>query len=478
MATNYETVIGLEIHAQLLTASKLFCSSSTSFGATPNAHVSPVTLGLPGALPVLNGEALRMAVRAGIALDCTIHARSIFARKNYFYPDLPKGYQISQYEEPFATGGMLEIELAEGTKRIGITRIHMEEDAGKNVHGVGGDSIVDLNRAGVPLIEIVSEPDLRSSVEAAAYMRALRDILVFIGVNDGNLEQGSFRCDANVSIRPVGAEAFGTRCELKNLNSFRFVQKAIDVEVARQAAILDAGGKVQQETRAFNPETGTTHSLRSKEDAHDYRYFPEPDLPPVVIPDSMIAEQRQLVGDLPMQLRKRWTREYGLSASAATTLSQHPAVARFFETARQLYDEPVKVANWVQTEVLRSARLHGIEAEIPVIPEQVAELLRLVDEGKISGKQAKDVYAAIEGTRRMPADVIQELGLSVVSDEGQLLPLCEELIAAHPKEAAAVRGGKQGVLGFFVGQVMKRTNKQANPAVVSQLLAKLLAGEE
>jgi aspartyl-tRNA(Asn)/glutamyl-tRNA(Gln) amidotransferase subunit B len=478
VATNYETVIGLEIHAQLLTKSKLFCSSSTAFGATPNAHVSPVTLGLPGALPVLNSAALRMAVRAGLALGCTIHERSIFARKNYFYPDLPKGYQISQYEEPFATDGCLEIEVGGGRKRIGITRIHMEEDAGKNVHGVGGDSIVDLNRAGVPLIEIVSEPDLRSSAEAAAYMKALRDILVFIGVNDGNLEQGSFRCDANVSIRPLGAAEFGTRCELKNLNSFRFVQKAIDVEVARQAAVLDGGGTIEQETRAFNPDTATTHTLRSKEDAHDYRYFPEPDLPPVIISEAMIAEQRELVGELPAQLRTRWTEEYGLSPGAAVTLTQHPVIARFFEATRVLFDDPVKVANWVQTEVLRGAKIHGIDAEIPVTPAQVAELLQLVEQGKISGKQAKDVHSAIEGTERMPAEVVHELGLTVVSDEGQLLPLCEELIAAHPKEAEAVRGGKTGVLGFFVGQVMKRTNKQANPAVVSRLFAKLLTGND
>jgi aspartyl-tRNA(Asn)/glutamyl-tRNA(Gln) amidotransferase subunit B len=478
VATNYETVIGLEIHAQLLTKSKLFCSSSTAFGATPNAHISPVTLGLPGALPVLNGQALAMAVRAGMALGCTIHQRSIFARKNYFYPDLPKGYQISQYEEPLATAGHLDIELGGVTKRIGITRIHMEEDAGKNVHGVGGDSVVDLNRAGVPLIEIVSEPDLRSSAEAAAYMKALRDILVFIGVNDGNLEKGSLRCDANVSIRPVGQTEFGTRCELKNLNSFRFVQKAIDVEVARQAAVLDGGGKIEQETRAFNPDTGTTHTLRSKEDAHDYRYFPEPDLPPVVVPPEMIEEQQALVGELPMQLRSRWTQQLGLSDSAANTLSQHPAVARFFEATHQLFDEPVKVANWIQTEVLRSAKLHGIEAEIPVTPAQVAELLQLVEDGKISGKQAKDLYAAIEGTERKPADVVKEQGLTVVSDETQLLPMCEELIAAHPKEADAVRGGKKGVLGFFVGEVMKRTNKQANPAVVSKLFAKLLAGND
>lgn len=474
MATRYETVIGLEVHAQLLTASKLFCSSSAAYGARPNSHLSPVTLGLPGALPVINRRAVEMAVRAAFALGCTVHPRSVFARKNYFYPDLPKGYQISQFDEPLATGGGLEIEVEGQVRRVGITRVHMEEDAGKNVHGVGGDSIVDLNRAGVPLIEIVGEPDLRSSAEAAAYMRALREILLFIGVNDGNLEEGSLRCDANVSIRPWGASALGTRCELKNLNSFRFVQKAIDVEVARQIAIVDAGGTVDQETRAFHPEAGTTSTLRSKEDAHDYRYFPEPDLPPLVIPEAILEEQRALVGELPAALRERWIRELGLAPAAALTLTQHPAVARFFGETLRAFPQPVKVANWVQTEVLRSARCRGLSCEFSVSPAQVAALLELVDAGVISGKQAKEVQSAIEGTERAPRDVVEERGLRVVSDARALRPLCEELLAAHPKEAAAVRAGKRGVLGFFVGQVMRRTQRSAAPEIVSALFAELL----
>ncbi len=474
MAVTYETVIGLEVHAQLLTASKLFCSSSTAFGATPNSHLSPVTLGLPGALPVINRHAVELAARAALALGCTIHERSVFARKNYFYPDLPKGYQISQYEEPLATDGCLEVEVDGRARRVGIVRVHMEEDAGKNTHGLGGDSVVDLNRAGVPLIEIVSAPDLRSSAEAAAYLRALREILMFLGVNDGNLEEGSLRCDANVSIRPAGQQRLGTRCELKNLNSFRFVQRAIDVEVARQTAILDAGGVIDQETRAFHPETGTTSTLRSKEDAHDYRYFPEPDLPPLVLPADLVAAERERVGELPAAQRERWTRELGLGAGAAATLTQHPAVARFFEATVRAAADPAKAANWIQTEVLRGARLHGLSGDFTVTPGQLAALLGLLESGVISGKQAKEVYSAIEGTDRAPSAVVDERGMRVVSDLASLRPLCEELIVAHPKEAAAVRGGKRGVLGFFVGQVMKRTGKSAEPRLVSELLAELL----
>jgi len=474
VAVTYDTVIGLEVHAQLLTASKLFCPSSTTFGDTPNSHLGPVTLGLPGALPVVNRHAVELAVRAALALGCTVHERSVFARKNYFYPDLPKGYQISQYEEPLATDGHLDVQVDGCVRRVGIVRVHMEEDAGKNIHGVGGDSVVDLNRAGVPLIEIVGAPDLRSSAEAVAYLRALREILMFIGVNDGNLEEGSLRCDANVSIRPAGQERLGTRCELKNLNSFRFVQKAIDVEVARQTAIVDAGGVIEQQTRAFHPDTGTTSTLRSKEDAHDYRYFPEPDLPPLVLPAELVASQRARVGELPEARRERWAREHGLSPSTAATLTQHPAVANFFEATVRASLDPVRVANWIQTELLRGARLRGLTAEFTVTPGQLAELLELVESGAISGKQAKEVFATIEGTDRSPRAVVAELGLQVVSDLDALRPLCEELIAAHPKEAAAVRSGKRGVLGFFVGQVMKRTEKRAEPRLVSDLLAELL----
>src|SRR5688572_16699245 len=361
--TDFEPVIGLEVHAQLLTESKLFCSCSTNFGAPPNANVCPVCLGLPGSLPVLNQKAVEFAVRAALALGCTISEHSIFARKNYFYPDLPKGYQISQYEEPFSKHGHL-----------------------------------------------VVEPDLRSSAEAAAYLRTLRDILVFAGVNDGNLEEGSFRCDANVSLRPRGASKFGTRCELKNLNSFRFVQRAIDSEIARQTAILDAGGKIIQETRSFDPDTGETHTLRSKEDAHDYRYFPEPDLPPLRLDAAFVERCRGAVPELPAAVRSRWIQR-GVPAATAATLSQHPGYVRFFDAVSSKLDSPVKAANWIANEVLRGAEVHGLRAKFSVQPDQVSELLALVERGDISGKQAKEVYAAIEGTDKRPNDLVAERGM-------------------------------------------------------------------
>lgn len=474
--TEYEPVIGLEVHAQLLTKSKLFCSCSTNFGGAPNTNVCPVCLGLPGSLPVLNAQAVTFAVQAGLALNCTIHEKSIFARKNYFYPDLPKGYQISQFEEPIATAGHLEIDVDGVLKRVGITRAHMEEDAGKNLHGVGGDSLVDLNRAGTPLVEIVGEPDLRSSAEAAAYLRALRDILVFIGVNDGNLEEGSFRCDANVSIRPKGATKFGTRCELKNINSFRFVQRAIDVEIARQTAILDAGGTIRQETRSFDPDTNQTATLRSKEEAHDYRYFPEPDLPPLRVEQAFIAAAKAKLAELPGAVRKRWVSELGLTPATAATLSQHPEYARFFEAVLADFKQPVKVANFVANDVLRGAKSHGLSATFTVNPKQVSELLALVEAGDISGKQAKEVYSALEHSDRMPKAIVEERGMRVVSDSGALEALCQQLIEKNPSQAASLRAGKKGLMGFFVGQVMKETGGSANPKLVNELLEKLLGG--
>jgi len=472
----YEPVIGLEVHAQLLTKSKLFCACSTNFGGEPNTNVCPVCLGLPGSLPVLNQQAVTFAVQTGLALGCTIHEKSIFARKNYFYPDLPKGYQISQFEEPIATDGHLEIEVEGVTRRVGITRAHMEEDAGKNVHGVAGDSLVDLNRAGTPLCEIVGEPDLRSSAEAAAYLRALRDLLVFIGVNDGNLEEGSFRCDANVSIRPVGTEKFGTRCELKNINSFKFVQRAIDAEIIRQTAILDAGGTVKQETRSFDPDTGLTQTLRAKDDAHDYRYFPEPDLPPLRVEPAFIAEQRAGLRELPVAVRKRWVEKLGLTPATAQTLSQHPRYVSYFEAVCQAFDQPVKVANFVANEVLRGAKSHGLEATFTVTPAQVAELLALVESGEISGKQAKEVFAALEGTNKSARSIVDERGLRVVSDSASLEKLCLQLIEKFPSQAASVRAGKKGLLGFFMGQAMKETGGSADPKLVSALFEKLLGG--
>jgi aspartyl-tRNA(Asn)/glutamyl-tRNA(Gln) amidotransferase subunit B len=474
----YEPVIGLEVHAQLLTQTKLFCSCSVQVGSEPNENVCPVCLGLPGALPVGNARAIQLAVRAALALSCSIHPISIFARKNYFYPDLPKGYQISQFEQPFSSHGELEIDV-DGVRKIAhITRVHLEEDAGKNVHGMGADSLVDLNRAGTPLIEIVGEPDLTSSAEAAAYLRALRDVLMFVGANDGNLEEGSFRCDANVSIRPVGSQTLGTRTELKNLNSFRFVQRAIDAEIARQTAVLTAGGQVEQQTRSFDPDTGQTRPLRSKANAHDYRYFPEPDLPPLVLDSALIDAERAAVGELPAAVRKRWIQALGMSPGTAATLSQHPEYVRFFERVCARTTDPIKAANWIQTEVLRNTRCDGLHASFPVSAEQVAELLGLIEAGKISGAQAKRVHAAMVGSERSAAEVLAELGLSVLSGDADLRPICQQVIDQNAKNVAAYRSGKRALLGFFVGQVMKQTGGRADPQLVSQLLTELLGPSE
>jgi aspartyl-tRNA(Asn)/glutamyl-tRNA(Gln) amidotransferase subunit B len=476
MSPTYTPTIGLEIHAQLSTASKLFCACSAAYGSPPNSHVCPVCLGLPGALPVVNRSAVQLAVRAALALGCQIHPISVFARKNYFYPDLPKGYQISQYEQPVSSGGRVDVELDGTTKRVAITRVHMEEDAGKSVHGAGGVSWVDLNRAGVPLVEIVSEPEITSPAEAAAYMKTVRDILVSIGVNDGNLEQGSLRCDANVSLRPGGQAQLGTRTELKNLNSFRFVARAIELEINRQVAVLDAGGSVVQETRSFDPDANVTRSLRSKEDAHDYRYFPDPDLPPLAIDAAWIAEQQSAVGELPLARRERYVRELSLSEQAARVIVGHPKTVEFFEAARAGGADSVKVANWITSEVLKNAEIHGNSARFSVTAQQLSELVRLVDGGSISGKQAKEVFAAMEHTQRAPSEIVQERGLSVVSNEATLLPICERLIAAHPAQVEQVRDGKKGILGFFVGRVMKETGGSADPRVVSALLTRLIDG--
>jgi aspartyl-tRNA(Asn)/glutamyl-tRNA(Gln) amidotransferase subunit B len=469
----YEAVIGLEVHAQLATRTKAFCTCKTAYGAPPNTQVCPVCLGLPGALPVLNGEAVRLAVRTALALSCTIRPRSRFARKNYFYPDLPKGYQISQYDEPFSSGGHLEIEMAGQMRRIGITRVHMEEDAGKTLHGVQA-SIVDLNRSGVPLVEIVGEPDLRSPAEAAEYLRTLRDVLVFIGVNDGNLEEGSFRCDANVSIRRVGESRLGTRVELKNINSFRFVEKAIASEIARQSALLDGGGKVTQETRGYNEDEGTTFSMRSKEEAQDYRYFPDPDLPPLVIEEAFVDQVRAAMPELPRAKRERFVRELGISPATAKVLTGHPRIAGFFEEAATLHGNATKVANFISSDLLRDVETHGLSAKIPVTAAQIARLIKLVDGGTISGKQAKEVYAKMAGTAQSPEDIVAGLGLSQVSDVGVIEDICRLLVEQSPKQAEQLRAGKTALMGYFVGQVMKQTGGSANPQIVNEVMRRLL----
>jgi aspartyl-tRNA(Asn)/glutamyl-tRNA(Gln) amidotransferase subunit B len=479
--STWEAVIGLEVHAQLRTKSKLFCPCSTSFGAPPNTHVCPTCLGLPGALPVLNADAVKMAVKAALALGGRVRPSSRFARKNYFYPDLPKGYQISQYDEPFCEGGTVEYEVGEGEgatrKTARLTRIHMEEDAGKNLHELGGGSVVDLNRAGTPLVEIVGEPDLRTPAEAAGYLRALRDVLIFLGVNDGNLEEGSFRCDANVSIRRTGDALLGTRVELKNINSFRFVEKALAGEIRRQEDVLEAGGRIVQETRGWDEKNGTTFSLRSKETAQDYRYFPEPDLLPLDLDDAFVAEMRGALPEIPRVKRERFVAELGLTPYAASVLTQHPAVAAFFERAAKVHPDPVAVANFIQAEVLRDVTTHGINAEIPIAAEQLGEILGLVAKGTISGKQGKELYAHVKGKPgASPADLVRELGMAQVSDPSAIEAACAAVIEANTKQVEQYRSGKTGVFGFFVGQVMKATKGSANPQLVNDTLKRLLGG--
>ncbi|HKL25607.1 MAG TPA: Asp-tRNA(Asn)/Glu-tRNA(Gln) amidotransferase subunit GatB [Desulfuromonadales bacterium] len=483
MPTKYETVIGLEVHVQLTTETKIFCSCSKGFGREPNTQTCPVCLGLPGALPVLNRKAVEFAIMAGLATNCRIASRSIFARKNYFYPDLPKGYQISQFELPVCEHGWLDISTEDGTqKKIGITRIHMEEDAGKLIHGESAEtarsSFVDLNRAGTPLLEIVSEPDMRSADEAIAYLKKLHQIVVYLGICDGSLEEGSFRCDANVSIRPLGHPEFGTRAELKNINSFRFIRQAIAYEIERQADLLDGGGRVVQETRLFDSQTGMTRSMRGKEEAHDYRYFPDPDLVPLVIEQPWIDQVRAGLPELPEAKRSRFMTALGLSAYDAEILAADRKLADYFETCVPLTDGDAKLcANWVMGEISRHLNEEGITIDhAPVTAESLAGLLNRVRDNTVSGKIAKTVFEKMWASGQGADAIIEAEGLKQVSDSSAIEALIDEVIAAHPGQAAEYRGGKDKLLGFFVGQVMKASKGKANPGLVNQLLKDKLSG--
>jgi aspartyl-tRNA(Asn)/glutamyl-tRNA(Gln) amidotransferase subunit B len=482
MKSRYEVVIGLEVHVQLTTKTKIFCGCSTEFGQVPNSQTCPVCLGLPGALPVLNKKAVECAIKAGLATHCSIAPRSVFARKNYFYPDLPKGYQISQFELPVCEHGHLEIETEEGgPKTIGITRIHMEEDAGKLLHGdtpdTAGASFVDLNRACTPLLEIVSEPDLRSSDEAIAYLKKLHQIVVYLGVCDGNLEQGSFRCDANVSIRPWGQKKFGTRAELKNINSFRFIKQAIEYEVGRQAEILEDGGRVIQETRLFDAGTGMTRSMRGKEEAHDYRYFPDPDLVPLVISPDWIERVRQELPELPEAKLERFVREYGIPRYDAEVLTADQAMAGYFDACVQLHGDGKTCSNWVMGEVQRRLNDEGIGiAASPVSPELLVGMLKRLDDQTISGKIAKTVFDAMWKSGQSADAIIEEQGLKQVTDTGAIEAVIDQIIAANPGQVEEYRSGKEKVFGFFVGQVMKASKGKANPAAVNDLLKTKLQG--
>lgn len=471
---DYEVVIGLEVHAQLKTKSKIFCSCSTEFGAGPNENTCPVCTGMPGMLPVVNGRAVEYAVKMALAVDCTVNRTSLFARKNYFYPDLPMGYQISQFELPVAEHGHIVIRTDKGEKRIGITRIHMENDAGKNIHSsTDNASYVDLNRAGVPLIEIVSEPDMRSAEEAVAYLKSLRAILVYLGICDGNLEEGSFRCDANVSIRPFGQEEFGTRAELKNMNSFRNIQRAIEYEVQRQIDLVEDGEQVVQETRLFDAAKGVTRSMRGKEEAHDYRYFPDPDLLPLVIEEAWLEQWRSELPELPEARCRRFQEALGLPLYDAEVLTAEKDVADYFEEAVQAGGEPKKISNWVMGEVLRELNDRGATlAGCKVRPFELVKLVRLVDEGVISGSIAKNVFKELFETGGDPEAHVKAKGLVQISDFSAIETLVDEVIAENPAEVERFRGGDKKLTGFFVGQVMKKSKGKANPGLVNQLLAR------
>lgn len=477
--TTFETVIGLEVHAQLKTNTKIFCACSTEFGKPPNTNTCEVCLGLPGVLPVLNRKAVEFAIKAGLATHCTIARKSVFARKNYFYPDLPKGYQISQYELPLCLKGYLDIEFDGQKKRVGLTRIHMEEDAGKLLHDMGSSDVshVDLNRACTPLIEIVSEPDMRGPKEASAYLKRLRDILVYLEICDGNMEEGSFRCDANVSIRPVGQEKFGTRCELKNMNSFRNVERAIEYEVKRQEALILDGKQVVQETRLWNADKGISESMRSKEEANDYRYFPDPDLLPLIVEEAWVEKLRQEQPELAYEKAERFAKDYSIPPYDAEVLTAEKSVAQHWEDAVKLAPgiEPKKLSNLYMTHLLK------LQKDIPetfqrIKSATVAEVLKMTEAGDISLGMAKEILDEVAATGKAVADIVEEKGMKQVSDTGAIETVIDKVLADNPKNLADYRSGKDKLFGFFVGQTMKALGGKANPKVVNDILIKKLKG--
>ena len=473
----YEVIIGLEVHAQLATKSKIFAISSTASGKEPNSLTDPVTLGLPGCLPVLNKRVVDFAIKLGLATDCQIQSESVFARKHYFYPDLPKGYQISQYDKPICLNGKLEIRTSRGIKTIGITRIHLEEDAGKNIHSeTSGVSLVDLNRAGVPLVEIVSEPDIRSAEEAGAYMRQLRQIVRYLDICDGNMEEGSLRCDANVSLRKFGEEEFGIKVEIKNLNSFRFVEKALAYEITRQGTMLDQGEKIIQETRLWDDLKGLTRSMRSKEYAQDYRYFPDPDLLPLHIDKQWISRIRDTLPELPSQAFYRFKQMYGLDDYYSELLTEEKITARYYDQAVSRHNNPQVIANWITTELFGRLNKEGLDMEkCPVSPENLGSLVDLIDQGVISGKIAKNVFDEMFSSGASPESIVSSRGLRQISDTDYLEAIADEIIAANLDQVAKYKEGKTKVFGFFVGQVMQKTAGKANPKLINEILLKKLS---
>jgi len=474
--TDIEAVIGLEVHAELLTRAKIFCGCSAAFGGPPNTNVCPVCLGMPGVLPVLNRRVVEFAIRAGLATHCEIAGRSRFARKNYFYPDLPKGYQISMYELPICIGGHLDVLVDGASRRIGLTRIHMEEDTGKNIHDAHGDaSLVDFNRSGVPLLEIVSEPDMRGVEEAGSYLRTLRSILQYLEICDGNMEEGSFRCDANVSVRPRGTTALGTKVEVKNMNSFRAVEKAIEREIKRQAEVLTDGGQLTQETRLGDPDRGVTRSMRSKEYAHDYRYFPEPDLLPLRVSRDWIEEVRGELPELPDARRRRFVEQYQIPEYDAEVLTARKDVADYYEACVTHHQNAKALSNWIMGDILRVLRERKLDSALvirdwPVSALNLAGLVRLIDEGTISGKIAKGVFESMLTSSESPGAIVAKQGLSQISDESAVLAAIEKVLGDNADKVAEYRGGKDKLFGFFVGQVMKATQGKANPSTVNKLL--------